>query len=70
MGTSNGVSDTVGKLTSHKTGGSAHSTQQCGTTDIRETFNPPYMAETCGGDDDNAALIGIDWKPNARFVTC
>ena len=63
MGTSNGVSDIFGKIMSHKSGGSAHSTQPCKSANKRETFNPPYMAETCGGDDENDALFGVSYGP-------
>lgn len=56
MGTSNGVSDIFGRIMFRKSGSSAHSTQLNQVNDKRETFNPPYMVEACGGDDENDAL--------------
>ena len=69
MGTSNGVSDIFGKLVFRKSGSSAHSTQPNQVNDKRETFNPPYMAEACGGDDENDALLyGYDLTKAAGIV--
>ena len=62
----NGVSEFIGKLLSRKSGGSAHSTQQCKSVEKQETRTQPYMAESCGGcDDHDAEVIGL---PSMRFV--
>ena len=53
----NGVSELFGKLLARKSGGSAHSTQQCKSVKVQEPFNPPFMAESCGGCDDNEKEI-------------
>lgn len=67
MGRKNGVSELIGKLMSCKSGGSAHSTQQCKSVKKQEThINPPYMSEACGGcDDHDAEIFGI---PAYRLV--
>lgn len=53
MGRKNGVSELIGKLMSCKSGGSAHSTQQCKTNKKETQVARPYMAEACGGCDDD-----------------
>ena len=52
----NGVSRLTGKLTVRKTEDSAHSSQQHKHNVY--THDYPYMAESCGGaDDDRDALL-------------
>ncbi len=65
MGRKNGVSDIFGKLLSRKTGGSAHSTQQCKPVKDNKPVTQPYMAESCGGCDDHDVEIGY---PALRYV--
>lgn len=57
MAGKNGVSDLFGKLLSLKSGSSAHSTQQCKPVKIeKKPLTRPYMAEACGGCDDDTEL--------------
>ena len=62
----NGVSEVFGKLTACKSGSSAHSTQQCKNNNYEQHINYPYMAEACGGDDDNSALDAM-YNPRVMF---
>ena len=57
----NGVSELIGKMLSHKSGGSAHSTQQCSKLKKQEpSVTRPYMAESCGGcDDHDEEIFGL-----------
>lgn len=62
-----GVSRLTGKMMVRKTEDSAHSSQQ--HKPYTEYFQPnrPYMAESCGGADDDTDALLVEPKSNLKI---
>lgn len=62
----NGVSRLTGKMMVRKTEDSAHSSQQ--HKPYTEYFQPqPYMAESCGGADDDTDALLVELKSDLKI---
>jgi len=58
MGWNDGVSRLTGKLMVHKTEDSGHSSQQ--QKSYEYIHNYPFMAESCGGADDDRDVLVVN----------